>query len=162
MTAEPDGPKSVPEDLPLRMRGVELSDLEATTLLDQEIFKGDSYSYTVMRQFYDLYSRHFLVVDDGTDVQGYVLVGTALDGRSCVLGLGVTQDRRGHGLGRRLMLRVLDLLRADGVHTVRLSVAPDNDTAIDLYKSLDFSTEGELQKNYFGPGGDRYLMVRQL
>ncbi|MFI6334428.1 GNAT family N-acetyltransferase [Streptomyces sp. NPDC050535] len=161
MTAVPDAPTGVPEDLPL-MRGVELSDLEATTLLDQAIFGRDSYSYTVMRQFYDLYSRHFLVVDDGKDIQGYVLAGTAVDGRSCVLGLGITQDRRKRGLGRRLMLGVLDLLRADGVHTVRLSVAPENDTAIDLYKSLDFTTEGGLQKDYFGPGGDRYVMLRRL
>ncbi|MFE7077440.1 GNAT family N-acetyltransferase [Streptomyces sp. NPDC057620] len=155
-------PESVPEDRLLRMRNVRESDLDTVTLLDQAIFVRDAYSYTVLRQFYDLYAKHFLVLEDEQDIQGYVLVGTAMDRRSWVLGLGVVRERRGRGLGRRLMLEVLSCLRTDGVEEVRLSVAPSNAPAIDLYKSLDFTVEGGLRKEYFGPGGDRLIMVRRL
>ncbi|WKX08557.1 GNAT family N-acetyltransferase [Streptomyces sp. NL15-2K] len=158
----PAAPKNVPEDRLPRMRNVVESDLEAIALLDQQLFTRDAYSCTVLRQFYDLYARHFLVLDDSQGIQGYVLVGTAVDKGSWVLGLGVTPDRRGRGHGRRLMREVLSCLRADGVHTVRLSVAPANVPAIDLYRSLDFALEGELHKEYFGPGGDRLIMVRHL
>ncbi|NEC90344.1 GNAT family N-acetyltransferase [Streptomyces sp. SID12501] len=155
--------KSLPEDPPSPLRNVTESDLDTIALLDHAIFTRDSYSYTVLRQFYDLYAKHFLVLDDDRgNIQGYVLVGTNRDGESWVLGLGITEDQRGRGLGRRLMSDVLSRLSTDGVREVSLSVAPGNVAAIDLYKSLDFTTDGELRENYFGPGGDRYIMVRHL
>jgi len=108
---------------------------------------------------YDVYPDHLLVLDDGTALKGYILVGTAPDkSRSWILGLGITRDERGRGHGRRLMVEVLELLRGMGVREVRLTVAPSNSTAIELYETLGFTADARLYKDYFGPGADRLVM----
>lgn len=50
----------------------------------------------------------------------------------------VTPEHRGHGLGRRLVERMLDGARADGFETVRLNVSPYHERARELYRSLGF------------------------
>jgi len=54
------------------------------------------------------------------------------------LGICVAEGRRGQGLGRALMERVLDEAVMRGKSEVRLSVMPDNRRALPLYRSLGF------------------------
>lgn len=145
------------------LRGVTEADLEALARLDEETFPEAPYPYFVLRQLYDVYPDHLLVLDDGTELKGYVLVGTAPDAsRSWILGLGITPDERGRGYGRRLMREVLRLLRADGVREVLLTVSPANTAAILLYENLGFTAEESVRKDYFGPGADRLIMSLRL
>ena len=53
--------------------------------------------------------------------------------------LYVSDAARGHGLGRRLSLALMDLARADGFHTMRLDTATLLTEAIALYHSLGFT-----------------------
>jgi [ribosomal protein S18]-alanine N-acetyltransferase len=143
----------------LRLRGVTERDLDALALLDREAFPEEPYPYFVLRQMYDVYPDHLLVLDDGIALKGYVLVGTAPDkSRSWILGLGITRDERGRGHGRWLMEEVLGLLRGMAVREVLLTVAPGNRKAIELYETLGFTADPRLHKNYFGPGADRLVM----
>ncbi|MFF1447395.1 GNAT family N-acetyltransferase [Streptomyces sp. NPDC058274] len=153
-----------PRDRPLRMRGVEESDLPALARLDQEVFQRDAYPFFVLRQLFDVHPEDFLVLDDGETLRGYVLVGSAPEaGSSWILGLGVTPDRRGRGHGRRLMVEILRRLRTTaGIREVRLTVEPTNAPAIVLYRSLGFSPEGAVRKGYFGPDEDRLIMTLSL
>ena len=64
---------------------------------------------------------------------------------------------RGKGCGRLFLEEVIDSLRVEGVSTVELSVAPDNQRAIDLYESLGFEKKRMLVSEY-GEGQDRWLM----
>ncbi|MHC3473315.1 GNAT family N-acetyltransferase [Streptomyces sp. 7R007] len=147
----------------LRLRRVTEADLDALALLDRETFPEEPYPYFVLRQMYDVYPDHLLVLDDGTELKGYVLVGTAPDrSRSWILGLGITRDERGRGYGRRLMLKVLEMLRGLQVPEVLLTVAPSNTAAIQLYETLDFKAEDSVREDYFGPGADRLVMRRRL
>ncbi|MGW1210589.1 GNAT family N-acetyltransferase [Streptomyces sp. NPDC002499] len=155
MTALPARPST----RQLRLRGVDEADLAALAHLDREAFPDEPYPYFVLRQLYDVYPRHLLVLDDGTELKGYVLVGTPPDAtRSWILGLGITRDERGRGHGRRLMLEVLRRLRSDRVREVCLTVDPANLAAIDLYASLGFTAEQDVRVDYFGPGADRVIM----
>ncbi|WP_327722031.1 GNAT family N-acetyltransferase [Streptomyces sp. NBC_00490] len=147
----------------LRPRHVREADLQELSLLDRESFPEEPYPYFVLRQMFDIYPGHLLVLDDGTALQGYVLCGTAPDlSRSWVLGLGITPHQRGQGFGRLLMEEVLRRLRDLGVREVALTVAPANKAAILLYENLGFVGEPTLRKNYFGPGADRLLMRLRL
>ncbi|MCA8960846.1 MAG: GNAT family N-acetyltransferase [Planctomycetes bacterium] len=59
------------------------------------------------------------------------------------LGISVTREWRGRGVGRRLMERLIEWGRAtDGVDKIALAVLADNRRAIALYQSLGFRTEG--------------------
>ena len=151
-------------DRPLRIRQVEEADLPDLVRLDEEAFPEGPYPYFVLRQLFDLYPDHLLVLDGGeSGLHGYVLVGMPRNaGRGWILSLGVTRDQRGRGHGRQLMEEVLDRLRADAAHEVLLTVEPANTAAIELYKSLGFMPEPAPRKGYFGPDADRLVMTLQL
>jgi len=59
------------------------------------------------------------------------------------LGMGVHQDYRGHGIGRRLLGECLSLAKDYGLEKVELEVFSDNRTAISLYESHGFEPEGQ-------------------
>jgi len=177
MTAEPlersldhdplTRPGPPPDDLPLDLRTARESDLPELRRLDEEVFQDFAYPGFLLRQLFDMYEEHFLVLDDGTGrLRGYVLAATRTLGRdSWILGLCVTPDRRRHGLGRELMREVLSRLRRDGIQVVRLTVEPANLAAIFLYRSLGFRPEepdGGLRPDYFGPGVHRQIMRLDL
>jgi ribosomal protein S18 acetylase RimI-like enzyme len=150
-------------DRTLTMRGVTEEDLPELFRVDGEAFPDDPYPYFVLRQLFDLHGDCLLVLDDGKRLHGYVLYVTTQDGyRSWVVSIGVTRDQRGRGLGRRLMLEVLRRLRADAVREVRLTVEPANAAAIMLYRSLGFSSDEGVRKDYFGAGEDRLVMTLGL
>lgn len=178
MTAEPlersldrheqlTGPDPYPDTPPPTLRTARESDLPELRRLDEEVFQEVAYPGFLLRQLFDMYEEHFLVLDDGAGrLRGYVLAATrALARDSWILGLCVTQDRRRHGLGRELMTEVLARLRRDGTEVVRLTVEPANLAAILLYRSLGFRPEepdGGLRPDYFGPGMHRQIMRLDL
>jgi ribosomal protein S18 acetylase RimI-like enzyme len=55
----------------------------------------------------------------------------------------------------------LRFLASMGIPEVCLTVEPDNDFAIRLYRHVGFSV-AERHRDYLGPGEDRLLMARSL
>jgi ribosomal-protein-alanine N-acetyltransferase len=88
-----------------RIRQVEETDLPELVRLAEEAFPEGPYPFFTLRQLFDLYPDHMLVLDGGANgLHGYVLVGMPRDaGRGWILSLGVTRDQRGRGHGRQLM-----------------------------------------------------------
>ncbi|MET8566880.1 GNAT family N-acetyltransferase [Streptomyces sp. NPDC004783] len=159
----------LPDTPPLVLRTARESDLPELRRLDEEVFQEVAFPGFLLRQLYDMYAEHFLVLDDGRGrLRGYVLAATtteALGRESWILGLCVTQDRRRHGLGRELMTEILARLRRDGIERVRLTVEPANHAALLLYRSLGFAPEepdAGLRRDYFGPGMDRCVLRLDL
>ncbi|MEV0688665.1 GNAT family N-acetyltransferase [Streptomyces sp. NPDC050388] len=156
-------PDPFPDPRPLVLRTAQESDLPELQRLDEAVFQEVAYPAFLLRQLYDMYAEHLLVLDDGEGrLHGYVLAATtALTRRSWILGLCVAEERRRHGLGRELMVEILARLRGSGVEQVRLTVEPANRAAILLYRSLGFCPEqpdAGLRRDYFGPGQDRLVM----
>ena len=54
---------------------------------------------------------------------------------------------RGHGLGRRLTLALIDKARADGQHTVRLDTGSEFTEAIALYEGMGFQRRDAYRGN---------------
>ncbi|MEV6176115.1 GNAT family N-acetyltransferase [Streptomyces sp. NPDC052016] len=147
----------------LRIRAATEEDLPHIVRLDAEAFPADPYPYFVLRQLLASFPDFVFVVEDGEDLGGYVLSTPPNAARSWILSLGIAPDLRGQGLGRQLMTHILTHLRAEGVHSVSLSVEPGNDTAVALYESLGFAPDpGGPRKDYFGPDAHRLLMTLTL
>ncbi|MFF3498006.1 GNAT family N-acetyltransferase [Streptomyces sp. NPDC003247] len=147
----------------LRIRAATEEDLPHIVRLDAEAFPGDPYPYFVLRQLLASFPHFVFVLEDGTDLGGYVLSTPPDAARSWILSLGIAPGLRGQGLGRRLMTRILGHLRAAGVRSVSLSVEPGNDSAVALYRSLGFVPDPDgPRKDYFGPGEHRLLMTLSL
>jgi ribosomal-protein-alanine N-acetyltransferase len=145
------------------LRTAVLSDLVGVSALDHAAFGNQAYSRIVLRQFYDLAGAFFVVTPSACDaLSGYALASPAVTaGEIWLLAMAVRSKDRGRGLGRALAVAVLERARAASVVTVRLTVHPDNQSAIRLYTSLAFCLQGR-DETYFGPGEPRLVMARDL
>ncbi|WP_405859356.1 GNAT family N-acetyltransferase [Streptomyces sp. NBC_01515] len=150
-------------DRHLTLRGITEADLPELLRVDREAFPEEPYPAFVLRQFCDIHGDRILVLDDGEGLLGYILFVNTTDGYvSWIMSLAVIPHQQGHGLGRRLMVEALRRLRTESVRQVRLTVEPTNAAAIMLYRSLGFSSEQGVLKDYFGPGEHRLLMTLAL
>lgn len=68
---------------------------------------------------------------------------------------------RGQGVGEWFWGRVMAAIDADGFTLSRLSVKPDNQRAISVYRKHGFQTVKEAV-DYYGPGEDRLIMERRI
>ncbi|MER6711661.1 GNAT family N-acetyltransferase [Streptomyces sp. NPDC006386] len=157
-----ESPHSLVSHGDARIRTVRAEDLAQLVRLDKEAFPANPYRHLVLRQFIDAYREGLLVLEGRAGLDGYVLVSRAVDGSGWILSLGVARARRGRGLGRRLMTEALHRLGTDGAVEARLAVHPANEAALGLYKSLGFVAEGDVRRDYYGPGEDRLLLRLDL
>jgi L-amino acid N-acyltransferase len=106
--------------------------------------------------------RHpFLVADEAGAVVGWATLSPWSDrnaydrtGESSVY---IRSDRRGQGLGRRLLLEILDGARAAGLHTVLARISAGNPASDRLHESLGFVRVGEMRE--VGYKFDRWVDV---
>jgi ribosomal-protein-alanine N-acetyltransferase len=144
------------------VRQVRSSDLPALHDLDKEVFGEFAYPLFVLRQFMDVHSRHLLVVDADPPLCGYLLAAYAAKASDAwLLGIGVQREYRARGYARKLLELSLEKLDADGARRVRLTVKPENHSAIRLYESVGFRRTG-FEPQYYGDGEDRFEMVAPL
>ena len=85
----------------------------------------------------------FDVLDDSGVTVGYLWIGPDTSGDAgawWIWDIVIDADRRGRGLGRAAMIRGEEYARAQGAHTLGLSVFGFNRTARGLYESLGYET----------------------
>ena len=93
--------------------------------------------------------RGWIARRDGRPV-GWVAGRIFSDGRGWVDQLAVARSARGLGLGRALLLHLLDALRKQGATSLALGVQGENESAIGLYRKVGFEIEREWRV-YSGP-----------
>lgn len=151
-------------DLDTSIRPARLDELDDLGDLDVKVFGELAYPPFVLRQFFDMYRKCWLVAEhpSGTGLAGYSLAAPTADRKAAwLLGLAVAPECRNLGLGERLTQESLELLRFLGIPRVCLTVEPGNKVAIALYERVGFAIT-EVRRNYFGPGEDRAIMSRAL
>jgi len=89
------------------------------------------------------------VLERSTELIGYGVLSVA-GGEAHILNLCVAPDEQGHGHGRRILARLMDLARWHHAERVFLEVRPSNTMAIALYDSVGFNEIGK-RPNYY-PG----------
>lgn len=94
--------------------------------------------------------------DDNNRLTGLLLARSAA-GEGEILTLCVDPDRRGQGLGRQLVHKMLADLGRDGTHEFFLEVAQCNHTAQGLYQRCGFSIIG-VRKAYYADGRSAVIM----
>ena len=103
------------------------------------------------------------VLDDGTRIVGYGVLSVAAN-EAHILNIATAPDRRGEGLGRRLLDRLLDLGRWHHVERIFLEVRPSNHVAIGLYHRSGFCEIGTRPNYYPARVGreDAVVMAREM
>jgi len=89
-----------------------------------------------------------LVAEDDGVVVGYATysafrekIGYALTREHSVY---LAPDARGRGIGKLLMVRLIEVARRDGVHVLVGALSADNEASIRLHESLGFAEVGRL------------------
>lgn len=108
-------------------------------------------AYYLCLSAYDGLWRSYAVQDDDGAVVGHVMWAVDTDdGSHWIGGLVIDAERQGQGLGRATVRTLLDLwereepsLSRTAYREAALSVAPENEVALGLYRSLGFVETGE-------------------
>jgi len=87
------------------------------------------------------------VLAHGAEIVGFGVL-TVAAGEAHLLNLCVDPAYHGHGHGRRLLLRLIDLSRWHRVERIFLEVRPSNAAAIALYRDIGFADIGS-RPNYY-------------
>lgn len=81
--------------------------------------------------------------------------------KSYLYGLAVAEDYRQQGIGNKLLEYSLNELKERKINTVELTVEPDNEAALNLYRQFNFEKIA-YRKAEYGPGEDRVIMKLSL
>ncbi len=91
--------------------------------------------------------HHCWVLESPAVMLGYGVLSAAA-GEAHLLNLCIAPEHQGHGHGRRLLARMIDLARWNRAAQVFLEVRPSNPRAIALYREYGFNEIG-LRPNYY-------------
>ncbi|MEO8747122.1 MAG: ribosomal protein S18-alanine N-acetyltransferase [Rhodanobacter sp.] len=100
-----------------------------------------------------------LAVDSVTAGYGILSIGA---GEAHVLNLCVDQARGSQGLGRHMLMRLLEVARWNRVQRVFLEVRPSNPRAIKLYESAGFAEIARRPRYYPARGGREDAIVMAM
>ena len=122
---------------------------------------GGGHDPYLLTYFYENYPTSFLVAEEGGRIVGMVLGfrQSPLEGR--VFWIAVRSGYRGRGVGRRLLMELLEIFRRLGVVDVILEVRATNKRAQGLYVDLGFEIF-TTAKNYYPDGEGAIIMRRSL
>ncbi|MDE2303948.1 MAG: ribosomal protein S18-alanine N-acetyltransferase [Gammaproteobacteria bacterium] len=92
------------------------------------------------------------VIDVGGTMAGYGIMSTGA-GEAHILNVCISEEFRGRGLARRMMLHLLERARVAGMSEAFLEVRPSNTIAVHLYETLGFEQVGVRRAYYQAVGG---------
>lgn len=101
-----------------------------------------------------------LVMEEGEKLLGYAC-GISVCDEGEVANIAILPSERGKGLGNKLLLALLENLKARGAEKCFLEVRVSNLAAISLYEKFGFEKIG-VRKRYYPDGEDAFLMTAKL
>ena len=128
--------------------------------IEKECFGADAWSEKSVASELTNKLSLWLVAVDGDRVAGYVGSQTVC-GETDMMNVAVTADYRRQGLGEKLVLALVEELKAMGSQCLTLEVRDSNTPARTLYEKLGFQQIG-LRKNYYrNPKEDAYILRKE-
>ena len=134
-------------------------DIPTITLIERENF-SDGWNESLLSSAFDSGRFYALSLTDGNDVLGIITYSVAQD-TADIEGVVTVKASRRQGVGARLVQRVLDDLKEQGVNKVFLEVRASNVPAINLYHSKGF-LDISVRKKYYQDGEDAIVMAKEI
>lgn len=105
--------------------------------------------------------RVILIIEDETGVQGFI-AGRGLGEEWEIENIAIAGPARRRGLGTRLLVEFLDLVRSESARAVFLEVRESNLAARRLYEKGAFVESGRRKRYYREPEEDAIVFRRGL
>ncbi|ASJ16016.1 ribosomal-protein-alanine N-acetyltransferase RimI [Thermococcus chitonophagus] len=156
--AQPEG--NVRRKIPISLvtiRKARLFDLPYIMKIEHLSFR-EKYPRGLFMTFMEANSETFLVAEYNGQVVGYVMGYLKPDMEGHIMSIAVHPDYRGNGIGKALMIAVIERLFKRGARWIGLEVRVSNERAINLYKKLGFKIVKRII-SYYSDGEDAYYMI---
>ncbi|WP_096440012.1 GNAT family N-acetyltransferase [Alteribacter populi] len=128
----------------LRLEALQTSpEAFASTFEEEKAYSIETYA----DRFESEHSFNFAAFAEEDNLVGMVTLVRAnkekLKHRATILGMYVTPDKRGEGIGKRLITEAIDKAKAHGgIEQIYLHVVTTNESAVKLYSSIGFTSFG--------------------
>lgn len=142
----------------MRVRRAEVGDLPSILAVEKTCFSRDV-AFPAETTSFLLDEATTMVAEDG-EVAGFVM-GFVNGEWGKVVTLDVLPERRGEGLGKKLMEALEEEFVSQGAGASLLEVSVENRKALALYVKLGYA-KAVLVEDYYGPGKDALLMMKRL
>ena len=137
--------------------------------LIKKIFDNELESFGVMGgadmwmiMSFSRYGKLYVLLNESNDLLSVAQFQGVLGKKEVFLyGFSTSLKERGKGYGKILLEECHNKLKMLEIEKIYLTVDPENIQAINMYKKAGYLIE-ELQKDEYGKGIDRYLMIKKL
>lgn len=145
---------------PLLIRPMTADDLDGVLLLEEASFASDAWSRALYEhELNDNKLSHYRVVVPVDSHEVIAQGGWMLFGEEAhILTIAVRPEYRGRGIGRWLLLHLIDEARQSGCSAIALEVRPSNEAALGLYEKLGFALIGR-RKRYYPDKEDALVLL---
>ena len=142
------------------LRSMRADDIYAVACIEAASFT-DPWTDKAFAEELESRSRSYVVCEDGGEIVGYAGV-MAVGGDAHLMNIAVRADRRGEGIGRRLLTGARYEAALLGAKRLTLEVRPGNDVAIALYESVGMRCVGQRPGYYSDTGEAAAIMWGEL
>jgi len=146
------------------IKKAKVNDFLEIASLDREAWGNNNHSTFIPdgEHVWRIWAEHAIVLcaTQNNDLRGVILAFPSIDGSYCVHKVFVKKEYREQGIGSKLfnaLLEEIDKLKV----TTFLTVDPDNQTAIALYKKWGYN-KSTFVKGFYRPEEDRFVLSRVI
>ncbi len=144
----------------VELRRAVAADLDAVIAIERAAYPQDAWSADAMASQLENPNTCYLIAEESGAVVGYAGMLAPRGAESAeVHTVTVTETHRRRGIGRRMLVTLLEEAAERGAKEVFLEVRVDNPAAQDLYRSLGFEVLG-VRPRYYQPEGVDALVMR--
>nr|WP_164779554.1 ribosomal protein S18-alanine N-acetyltransferase [Paenibacillus kobensis] len=148
---------SMYEAAEVTFRAMLMSDVPVIVMIEQEAFTTPWSAEAFTNELSHNHFARYMVMEDATGIIGYGGMWTIID-EAHVTNIAVRQDRRGRGLGERLLRRMKEQAAEYGMHRMTLEVRVSNERAQRLYERLGFEPAG-IRPGYYSDNNEDALIM---
>ncbi|RUO36148.1 N-acetyltransferase [Aliidiomarina shirensis] len=138
------------------------TDLSALVTLENNSFNYDQIGLRSFAHLLKQRSSLLWCAEADQQIIGYAIILTRKNSRKWrIYSIAIAPEARGKGIGKALMLEVIESAKTASVSALSLEVKCDNKGAIELYRQLGFEVI-DLLPEYYSDGTDGYRLQRTL
>ncbi|MEM3713369.1 MAG: N-acetyltransferase [Nitrososphaeria archaeon] len=146
----------------LNIRLASVGDLDKVYFIEERSFpKTDLYPKELLRLYLTLSPKTFLVAEYLGEIIGYALAVVRRGRIGHILSVAVDPNFRRKGTGKKLILKIEEILESLGCIILRLEVNEMNMAARTLYLNLGFK-EAYIIPNYYSDGSFSAIVMFKL
>jgi ribosomal-protein-alanine N-acetyltransferase len=149
-------------DHDVNIREASANDIDEIYLIERSSFhEQEVYPRDLLKFYLNIAPKTFLVVEVGGKIIGYIIAVIRRGYIGHIVSIAVNPSFRGKGFGKRLMIKIEEVLRILGCTVLRLEVKKTNIVARKLYLNIGFVEAYEVPDYYFN-GCDAIVMFKLL